>query len=128
MKATFKTISPDHWQRAQELRHPQTEAETVLWEAVRAAQLGPRFRRQHPIGLFIVDFCCTAAHLVIEIDGDQHNEPDSAMYDFQRTGFLVSEGYTVKRFSNRRILYHTKEVIAEIKAFLRQIESSPAKD
>ena len=66
--------------RAQELRQEQTESESVLWEQLRGRRLnGAKFRRQHSIGRFIVDFCCPSAKLVVEVDGGIHDEQDSRL-------------------------------------------------
>ena len=118
MKPAYKTVRPDHWQRAKTLRRSATDAEKALWEAVRRNKLGPQFRRQHAMGMFIVDFFCQDARLIIEVDGDQHAEPDAVMYDYQRTGYLESRGYKVLRFSNTDVLFNTEMVLAEIKNHL----------
>jgi very-short-patch-repair endonuclease len=123
LKSTFKTVRPDHWQRAKQLSSSMTAAERVLWEALRSNRLGAAFRRQHPIGPYIADFCCLTANLVIEVDGPIHNESGAQMYDFQRTGHLEAEGYRVLRFSNDDVLHRTRAVLAEI---AKAIQSSSA--
>jgi len=87
-----------------------TRPERVLWSILRAGQLdGYRFRRQHPIGDFIVDFCCPAARLVIEVDGDQHAE--RVGYDERRTRWLAKrKGYRVLRVSNFEVLSNLEGV------------------
>ena len=85
--------------RARELRREQTPMELRLWEKLRHRQLGGlRFRRQHPIGRFIVDFYCPAHRLVIEIDGAVHGE--QVERDQSRTAWLEEHGCKVLRFPN----------------------------
>ena len=119
MKAkSAKTI-----QKARELRKSLTGAEQRLLYVLRNRQSGViKFRRQHPIGKYIVDFYCPQSRLIIEIDGDSHG--DSQEYDRQRTEWLESQGYQVIRFSNREVKEHFDTVIAEI---LFQCESKAAK-
>jgi very-short-patch-repair endonuclease len=78
-----------------------TEAEAVLWTAIRRGQLGCRFRRQHPLGPFLVDFVCLRHRYVVEVDGGQHI--DSA-YDDARTRWLNDRDFTVVRFRNNLVL------------------------
>ncbi len=100
-------------QRAKQLRREQTPAEQKLWAALRYKQLeGLRFRRQHPIGRFIVDFCCVAHKLVIEVDGDSHAL--QANYDEARTAHLQDLGYKIIRFTNDQIHHQLDAVLAEI--------------
>ncbi len=89
--------------RARELRKNATEAETALWAQLRHRQLGGhRFRRQRPIGKYIVDFVCLESRLVVELDGGQHQE--SGRYDAARTAELNGLGFTVIRFWNNQVL------------------------
>ena len=107
-------IHPIFRQRSRELRQPQTPAETTLWQYLRNRNLGYKFRRQHPIAQFIVDFYCADAKLCIELDGSQHFEPDQAEYDKARTEYLEELGYTVIRFTNDNIRYDIQAVADEI--------------
>jgi very-short-patch-repair endonuclease len=76
-----------------------TDAERVLWRELRSRQLaGYKFRRQQPLGRFIVDFVCFEKRLVIELDGGQHAEAAQASYDAERTAWLEKEGFHVLRF------------------------------
>ena len=98
---------------AKELRRKQTDAERVLWMRLRARQVnGLKFRRQHPIGRYIVDFCCPEKCLVIEIDGGQHMNRTFA--DERRTEFLVQEGYRVLRYWNHDVLVAPGAVLQHI--------------
>lgn len=99
---------------ARRLRRDQTEAERRLWERLSDRQLcAAKFRRQHPIGRFIVDFCCLEHGLIIELDGGQHASQTEA--DERRSAFLARRGYRLLRFWNN-------EVIEDIEAVLQQIE------
>ncbi len=85
--------------RARQLRRPMTPAEKKLWWRLSAGKLGGfKFRRQHPIGAYIVDFCCMERRLVVELDGDTHAEREA--YDASRTEWLNAQGYRVVRFTN----------------------------
>jgi len=107
--------------RATQLRKQPTDAETRLWSRLRRKQLdGLRFRRQAPIGPYVVDFFCPVAKLVIEVDGGQHAEQQD--YDDQRTRWLEERGYRVVRFWNNDVLANTEGVLAEI---LRAVRLSP---
>jgi very-short-patch-repair endonuclease len=76
--------------------------------------LNYKFRRQHPIDRFIIDFYCAAAKLCIEIDGDSHYEQNQEEYDKARTVFLEELGYRVIRFTNRDVRYNINAVVDEI--------------
>ena len=117
---TRHRIYPPILQRAREMRHPQTPAEVTLWRGIRNRNLGYKFRRQHPIDRFIIDFYCAQAKLCIEIDGDSHLEPDQMDYDTARTEYLEALGYKVIRFTNNDVRYNIHSVVDEI---VRVIES-----
>lgn len=105
--------TPKMQRRAAELRHNQTEAESKLWQALRAHQTEDvHFRRQHAIGNYIVDFCAVRRKLIIELDGSQHLE--QAEYDQQRSQFLQSKGYRVLRFWNSDVMNDLNGVIGVI--------------
>ena len=92
---------------------PQTDAESRLWLHLRSRQVsGVKFRRQQPIGPFIVGFCCLEPKLVVEIDGGQHAE--RAHEDAVRTGYLERSGYRVLRFWNNEVLRNTEAVVEGI--------------
>ena len=92
------------------LRKDMTEAERIFWYAINRKQLyGYRFRRQHPIGVYIVDFACIDQGCVIELDGGQHQ--DQIQYDEARTNFLQQEGWQVIRFWNNEILNNLQGVL-----------------
>ncbi len=88
--------------RARVLRADATPAERELWQLLRGRRSGLRFRRQQPVGPFIVDFYCASARLVIELDGAGH--ADRRDYDAARTAWLADKGLTVMRFANAEVL------------------------
>ncbi len=110
-----KAIHPAILARARELRQPLTPQEAKLWQRLRNGQLyGIKFRRQHPIFRFILDFFSYRHNLVIEIDGDSHADPEQQLYDAARTEWLKSRGLRVIRFSNRDVNANIEGVLQEI--------------
>ena len=101
--------------RAKELRRPLTPQERTLWQRLRNRQLnGLKFRRQHFIHHFILDFYCHEHQLAVEIDGDSHAEPAQLRYDQARTEWLAEHGIRVIRFTNREVEHNLAGVLAEI--------------
>jgi very-short-patch-repair endonuclease len=95
---------------ARQLRGTATEAELRLWSAIRRRQLdGLRFRRQVPLGRFVVDFVCYDVRLVVELDGGQHS--DSQDDDAARTQWLESRGFRVVRFWNHEVFENLNGVL-----------------
>jgi very-short-patch-repair endonuclease len=117
---TRHRIHPIILAHAREMRHPQTPAEATLWRALRNRKTGLKFRRQHPIYRFIIDFYSAGAKLLIEIDGESHLEPDQAEYDKARTEYLEALGYAAIRFTNDDVRYNIHEVASQI---LRTVEN-----
>jgi type I restriction-modification system DNA methylase subunit/very-short-patch-repair endonuclease len=100
---------------ARELRKKATPAETLLWELLRDRRfLGLKFRRQHQIGSYVVDFYCDERKLVVELDGPVHDDPARRAIDHKRDADLRSLGLTVIRISNQKLLEQTEEALAEI--------------
>ena len=101
--------------RARESRREMTHQERKLWARLRAKQLyGLKFRRQHPIGRFILDFYCHQHKLAVEIDGPTHAEPEQIAYDAARTAWLEERGLRVIRFTNRDVDSNLEVVLEEI--------------
>ncbi len=98
--------------RARVLRADATPAERELWRMLRGGKFGVRFRRQQPVGPFIVDFYCAAAALVVELDGTGHAERRD--YDAARTAWLADRKLTVLRFANAEVLEQPQLVHVEI--------------
>ena len=93
----------------------QTEAESILWNCLRGKHLeNYKFRRQHIIGEYIVDFVCLTKHLIIEADGGYHNQPEIQAADKERTLYLEKSGYKVIRFTNEEILCDIENVLSKI--------------
>ncbi len=109
----------EKYKRARELRINMTKQEKRLWYYLRQRYINNcRFRRQYPIGNYIVDFVCREKKLIIEIDGGQHNEEDAIMYDKERTKYLESRGFRVVRFWNTDIDTNIESVLNEILKYL----------
>src|SRR3954451_3244190 len=97
--------------RARSLRLDSTEAERLIWNALRAHRLnGASFRRQTPIGPYVADFVCHAAGLIVELDGGQHFEPENMKRDARRDAFLASKGFRVLRFNNHDVMTNRQGV------------------
>ncbi|MFD2203176.1 endonuclease domain-containing protein [Shivajiella indica] len=108
----FYGASPLVLERARELRKKMTHSESLFWNEVSNKNfLGFKFRRQHPIGNFIVDFYCHELKLVIEIDGDIHESNDSKEYDEGRTYELEELGLQVLRFQNEEVEKEMEKVL-----------------
>jgi very-short-patch-repair endonuclease len=100
-------------ERARSLRRNQTDVEGKLWSRLRSRQLRSfKFRRQHPIGPFITDFCCFGRRLVVELDGGQH--ASQTANDQKRTAFLVARGYRVLRFWDNEVMENIDGVLQQI--------------
>lgn len=115
----FYEAGPIIFQRARELRSRPTDAEQKLWGYLRTHPYGYKFRRQHPLNYYIVDFYCHAKKLVIEVDGSIHDRPDIMMNDQEREAALRSLRLTVLRFTNDDILKNTEQVIKTISEHLK---------
>ncbi len=101
------------------MRKRPTRAEMMLWQRLRGKRMrGHKFRRQQPLGRFIVDFYCRQAQLVVEVDGVSHHSTEAAIYDGQRTRFLEELGLSVLRFSNEQVIYETDAVLNTIVSHL----------
>jgi very-short-patch-repair endonuclease len=108
--------------RPQQLRTNATEAEQRIWYFLRNRQFEKfKFRRQHPIGVYIVDFVCLEQKVIIELDGGQHAE--QARYDARRTKALRDKGFRVLRFWNNDVLLNTNAVLETILAELNAFPS-----
>lgn len=100
---------------AKDLRKRSTDAELALWSRVRGRHLcGLKFRRQHPMGKYIVDFICLESKVIIELDGGQHADPEIKAYDRQRDDWLENEGYKILRFWDNDVLSNTDGIVEVI--------------
>ena len=110
---------PQPISQARDLRQKETESEQILWSWLRNNQLnGAKFRRQQPLGNYVVDFVCFDKKLIIEIDGGQHNDDQIIEQDKERTRWLQSEGFRVIRFWNNDVLGNIDGVIMNIRKAL----------
>jgi len=109
--------------KAKELRKNLTDAERALWQQLRAHRLvGYKFRRQQPVGRYIVDFVCFEKQVIVELDGGQHAE--QVAYDAERTAWLQSRGFRVLRFWNHEALQNLEAVTeAVLRACEEQVPS-----
>ena len=98
------------------LRTNSTSAEVALWELLKNKQLeGRKFRRQHSLGNFIVDFCCPSEKLIIELDGNVHGDYYQIVRDTNRDQYLHDLGFNVLRFENRFVFQDPEYVLSEIR-------------
>lgn len=106
--------------RRKSLRNNATPAEQQLWAALKGSQLdGYKFRRQHSVGCYILDFYCPVAYLAVELDGDSHFSDEAQAYDHERTLFLNSLNIHVLRFLNTDVLDNLVEVCTRILAVIK---------
>jgi very-short-patch-repair endonuclease len=109
-------------ERARTLRKTMSDAERKLWQALRARQIeGARFRRQHPIGRYIVDFVCLERRFVVEVDGGQHTEDEQIAHDARRDRWLEAEGYRVLRVPTAEVYANISGVADTIWATLQEM-------
>ena len=102
--------------RARRLRKDMSVPERLLWQQLRQRPQGYKFRRQHPIGPYVADFCCLSERLVVEIDGSAHDAIDRAKFDERRIGFLKENGFRVLRVTASRVLADVVETAEAIVA------------
>jgi very-short-patch-repair endonuclease len=117
-------VSEKQRANARALRRNMTEAERIIWYNVRAHRSqGESFRRQTPIGPYVVDFVCHAAKLIVEVAGGQHFEPENIMRDARRDAYLRAQGYRVLRFNTLDVMKNKAGVLETIAAALRGSEA-----
>ncbi|MCI0419785.1 MAG: endonuclease domain-containing protein [Acidobacteria bacterium] len=101
---------PQLKERRRQKRNSLTPAEALLWKNLQRSQVGGRkFRRQHSVGPYVVDFCCPACRLAVELDGQGHFDSTRSEYDVKRMRFLEENGIRVVRFENRQVLNRLKK-------------------
>ena len=126
MGVNMQRISPIIKNNSRNLRKNMTDVERMLWAKIRGRQLqGFRFRRQHPIGSYIIDFICLELKLIIELDGSQHM--GQQQYDMKRSQWLQSNGFKIMRFWNSDILDDLDGVMQAICMHLPPSQPSPLK-
>ena len=110
----------EYKQRRQTLRNNMTEPEKRLWGILRNHQLGVKFRRQHGIGHYIVDFYCPELKLIIEVDGESHFSEDAQAYDKIRDKFMLELGLTTIRITNTAIMQNIDGVCEYLQQHVQQ--------
>ncbi len=100
--------------RRRELRKNQTLGESLLWARLRYKKIGVKFRRQHSVGGYVLDFYCSERKLIIEIDGSVHHSIEAKEYDAVRDKFFEELGYTTLRFTNTQIENDPEKVLKTI--------------
>ncbi|RKE04289.1 endonuclease domain-containing protein [Marinifilum flexuosum] len=120
----FYNAPPEIHKRAKELRKNMTDTEKILWEYIRNRRFkGLKFRRQHPIDIFIADFYCHELKLIIELDGKIHNTSENQEYDEGRTAELRYLGVQVIRFTNEEIDCDIKGALRRLEEFINNMDS-----
>ena len=115
MKDQINNIKPLKEIR-KDLRNNLTPAEATLWKFLRKNKLGKKFRRQHSVGYYVLDFYCPEEKLAIELDGQHHFTSSGFAYDEERTAYLNHQGITVLRFENDEVFKATEAVLEKIKS------------
>ena len=101
------------------------EYENLMWQLLRNRQrCGEKFRREHPLGIYTVDFYCLQAKLVVEVDGSSHDSDDAKRYDAARDHWMNSQGIKVLRFSCAQVEHETQLVLQKIDRTLTEILGS----
>ena len=120
-------VSEQQRHRAKHLRRAMTRAEILLWRYLKAHRLdGLAFRRQAPMGRYVVDFVCHAAHLIVELDGETHDFDARQQRDAVRDAWLASREYTILRFTNEQVLSALEGVLTVIReTTAARIRSTP---
>jgi len=126
MPRTYNFAPEISVERARELRQRQTRAEGVLWQALRRKPWGIKFRRQHPVGPFILDFYCADAKLGIELDGGYHDEALQKENDTSRAAAILQRrGLDIVLFSNDEVLADLPDVLEAIRREVTARRPSP---
>ena len=120
----YQTAKKEAWAKlknmARDNRKSPTEAENILWQELRNKKTGFKIRRQHAIDVFIADFVCIRKRVVIEVDGNYHNDPEQRVYDEQRTAILNDMGFDVIRFHNDEVIHNISDVVMRITKILSE--------
>lgn len=117
----FYGAKPDIFEKATVLRENMTEAEKLLWEKLKDRKLFKfKFRRQHPIDIFIVDFYCHPIRLIIEVDGEYHLNSEQKEYDIGRSMELKNWGLKIIRYTNKDIFKDLDNVVSKIQKIIEK--------
>jgi leucyl-tRNA synthetase len=121
--AVYKVQSEMEFENAKRMRKDSTEAEKILWNALRNKATGYKFRRQHAIENYIADFVCLDTWIIVEVDGGYHNQKEQQEADASRDASLEKIGFTTLRFTNEEIISSLEEVTNKIKDACDQIKN-----
>jgi len=120
----WKGATPVIFSNAKELRNKMTNAEVLLWDRLSSKKFqGLKFRRQHPIANYVADFYCHKLKLIIEIDGEYHQNEAQLKKDKERTENLVFNGIEVIRFTNKQVENEIEEVLVSIASFITSLNN-----
>ena len=120
----WKGAPPESFAKAKILRENQTKAECILWEKLRNNQLeGIKFRRQHPVNLYITDFYCHKYKLIIEVDGKYHFSNEQKKKDEERTEILKFNDIQVIRFTNEEVESNVEDVLRQIRNKIDELKN-----
>jgi very-short-patch-repair endonuclease len=123
----LRPYSPGVHQHLSELRREMTPAERTLWNWLRDRKLaGLKFRRQYPVGSFVLDFYAPSIRLVVEVDGDVHDLPEMREYDARRQAWLAGQGMHVLRFTNGEVIDELGDVLERIATVAEELRSGVA--
>ncbi|MCQ0112049.1 endonuclease domain-containing protein [Zhouia sp. CL16] len=115
----WKGAKPESFSKAKLLRERMTKAENMLWDVLRDKKfMGYKFRRQHPIQNYIVDFYCHELKMVIEVDGDYHNSKEQKCLDKEREEEIVFQGLRIIRFTNQQVISNIANVLDWLKDYI----------
>jgi very-short-patch-repair endonuclease len=116
---TKPPINKETLRRCKELRNNSTPQEIIVWSRLRAKRFhNLKFKRQYPLGRYIIDFICLDKKLIIEIDGSQHKEENQDIYDKERARYLESLGFRIIRFWNNEVNTNIDGVFLKIEEFI----------
>ena len=120
----FYGAKPEIFEKAATLRNNMTAAEKILWNKLKDRNLFPfKFRRQHPIDIFVVDFYCHNAKLVVELDGKYHLKKDQFDYDSGRSAEIENRGLKIIRFANNDVFDDLDNVVLRIQQAIAEREA-----
>ncbi|QED39088.1 endonuclease domain-containing protein [Antarcticibacterium arcticum] len=114
----YKGAPPENFAKAEILRKNMTEPEKLLWNRLKNNSWGYKFRRQHPLHIFIVDFYCHSLKLVIEVDGGYHESPAQKLKDKERSEIIEFQDLTILRFSNEEVINRIEKVLVAIEEII----------
>ena len=117
----FNEANHQMFELAKVLRKNMTDAEMLLWNYLKSGVYDLKFRRQHPIGIYIADFYCHRIKLIVEIDGGIHDRKEIREYDLKRETDLKQWGYKIIRFTNERVFKELGNVLAEINSTVEDL-------